>query len=211
MPSAADPCVIALSQVLRAFPHHSMAARKESFRNPDGVAFKLQNLRQVATGKGLGNVSKMDKTVWEELGATPSKVEEIAALIKAGISTLQKVQEEEAEYEVFVEGRVVTEAHLRRERSAKLRSRLIEQRKKDDRLSCELCGRLPQGLNQAISDAIFEAHHIVPLAAGEVRNTKLSDMALLCSCCHRLIHRAIASRGQWLGLLEAKKAIYEVE
>src|SRR5262245_1062151 len=63
IPSGSDDRVQALSELLRAFPYHSRAARKESFRNADGVAFKLQNLRQVNTGKGLGNFSKMDRAV----------------------------------------------------------------------------------------------------------------------------------------------------
>jgi len=57
IPSSTDDRVQALSELLRSFPHHSMSARKPSFRNADGVAFKLQNLNQVATGKGLGNTS----------------------------------------------------------------------------------------------------------------------------------------------------------
>jgi len=210
VPSANDPRVRALSEVLRAFPHHSLAARKESFRNPDGVAFKLQNLRQVDTGKGLGNVSKIDREVWNEFATTPDKVKEIAALIRAGISTLYHVREDEAEYEVFAEGRVVTETHVRRERNSKLRIQLIEKRRKDNRLFCELCGRFPRGLSETVGDAIFEAHHIVPLATGEARSTKLSEMALLCACCHRLIHRAIAAEGKWLSLDDAKKVIYEL-
>lgn len=58
VPSGADKRVQTLSELLRRFPYHAEASRQESFRNPDGVAFKLQNLRQVATGKGLGNVSE---------------------------------------------------------------------------------------------------------------------------------------------------------
>lgn len=49
IPSSNDSRVKGLSELLRSFPYHTHAARKESFRNPDGVAFKLQNLRQVAT------------------------------------------------------------------------------------------------------------------------------------------------------------------
>ena len=66
IPSPKDKRVIELSEILRAFPHHALAARKSSFRNPDGVAFKLQNLRQLDTGDGLGNVSQVDKAVWSE-------------------------------------------------------------------------------------------------------------------------------------------------
>ena len=74
IPSKSDARVVALSKLLRVFPYHANAARRESFRNPDGVVFKLQNLRQVATGKGLGNVSRTDREVWGELGNNQRRV-----------------------------------------------------------------------------------------------------------------------------------------
>lgn len=51
IPPGNDSRVQELSELLRRFPYHANASRRESFRNPDGVAFKLQNLRQVATGR----------------------------------------------------------------------------------------------------------------------------------------------------------------
>src|ERR1700687_641779 len=68
IPSKGDARVQKLSSVLRRLPYHGAESRKDSFRNPDGVAFKLQNLRHVATGKGLGNVSETDRAVWAEFG-----------------------------------------------------------------------------------------------------------------------------------------------
>ncbi len=53
IPSAEDPRVIALSETLRALPIHAAESRNDRFRNPDGVVFKIGNLRSVATGKGL--------------------------------------------------------------------------------------------------------------------------------------------------------------
>ena len=85
IPSKSDARVVALSKLLRVFPYHANAARRESFRNPDGVVFKLQNLRQVATGKGLGNVSRTDREVWGELGNNQRRVRELATLIRVGI------------------------------------------------------------------------------------------------------------------------------
>src|SRR2546428_7519523 len=73
IPSEDDNRVRELSALLRRYPYHAVAARRESFRNPAGVAFKLQNLRQVATGKGLANVSDTDRLVWGELGNDPAR------------------------------------------------------------------------------------------------------------------------------------------
>jgi len=162
------------------------------------VAFKLQNLRQVATGKGLGNVSRVDRAVWQELGHEQERVKQLAALIRAGIDIVEGVKEESNDDDVFVEGKVVTETHLRRERDPKLRKRLLEQRRTSGELRCDICACGPTGNDSALHDAIFEAHHISPLSAGRERMTQLKDMALLCANCHRMVHRAIAQSKRWL-------------
>lgn len=83
LPSDNDPRVVQLSHLLQRLPIHPLDKRNGSFRNPDGVAFKLQNLRSVATGKGLQNVSKTDRLIWEEYGALPARVRELAEQIRA--------------------------------------------------------------------------------------------------------------------------------
>jgi 5-methylcytosine-specific restriction enzyme A len=203
IPGQSDPRVVALSDLLRAFPHHSAAARKESFRNPDGVAFKLQNLRQVATGKGLGNVSRTDREVWDELGRDPKRTKQLAALIRAGIEVVEGVKDDSNNDDVFAEGKVVTETHFRRERDPKLRKRLLEQRRNSGGLRCDVCGCPPTGHAPHLREAVFEAHHILPLSAGQERKTQLKDMALLCANCHRMVHRAIANSKRWLSIEEA--------
>lgn len=40
-PGAKDAQIIALSKTLRSLPYHVEAARKPTFRNPDGAAFKV--------------------------------------------------------------------------------------------------------------------------------------------------------------------------
>lgn len=211
IPSARDSRVVELSEVLRAFPYHRAVARKPSFRNPDGVAFKLQNLRQVATGEGLGNVSHVDKEIWAEYGHNPAGTRELARLIRAGIEVVEKVQDDQAGNEVFAEGRVVTETHLRRERDPKLREQLLESHRKNGLLRCEICERQPATADPTLGEAFFEAHHVLPLAAGGKRKTELSDMSLLCTCCHRMIHRAISQRRCWLSISEARRLIVGIE
>jgi 5-methylcytosine-specific restriction protein A len=140
IPSSSDQRVIEVSELLRALPYHDQAARKPSFRNPDGVSFKLQNIRQVATGKGLGNVSQMDRQVWDELGSQENEVKRLANLIKAGIDIASWEKDDPDEELEFAEGRTVTEAHKRRERNPNLRKKLISKRRKTGRLTCEICG-----------------------------------------------------------------------
>lgn len=207
IPSANDPRVQNLSKLLRSMPHHGGAARQNTYRNPDGVAFKLQNLRQLDTHRGLGNVSRMDRAVWDEFGTSPQKVSNLASLIRAGIDVLNTAQDEVPHYEVFSEGRVVTEAHSRLERNPRLRARLIELHRKAGDLSCELCERTSRESRSPFAESIYEAHHVIPLAVGGERVTRISDMALLCACCHRVVHKAIALAGRWLTILEVKSIV----
>lgn len=206
VPSKTDERIRELSQLLRSLPYHNRASRKESFRNPDGIGFKLQNIRQIATGKGLGNVSQMDRFIWKELGENPEEVKKLAELIKAGIEITEFSSDEPEDDFEFAEGHTVTEAHKRRERRPAFRKELLARKRKLGALECEICSRIEA--STPFGDAIFEAHHTLPLAAGE-RKTKVSDLALLCANCHRGLHRSIANAKQWIQISEAKAAFEE--
>lgn len=107
--------------------------------------------------------------------------------------------------DMFIEGRLVTKTHLQRERDPRLRGRLLADRRVKGAVSCDVCGRQPVGCEPEISESIFEAHHLIPLSVGSEREVKLTDLALLCACCHRLIHRAMEIKGSWLSLEKAKE------
>lgn len=201
VPSAMDNSIIALSNLLRSFPFHAAAARKESFRNPDGVAFKLQNLRQIATGKGLGNTSKTDKHIWEAFGHSPAATKSRANLIRSALASIPKDEDESDDGDLtFAEGRAATYAHARRERNPKLRRTLVSQRRTGGKLCCDLCGYKNSLPDSHFDEAALEVHHLRPLASIGESQTKLSDLVLLCAICHRLTHRAIALKKQWLSL-----------
>ncbi len=205
-PSAKDPMIIALSKSLRALPYHEEAARQPTFRNPDGAAFKVQNLRSRHTGKGLGNVSRMDREIWDEFGNNPAEVSRLAGLIRAGLKdeSLSAAQPADQSEEVeFYEGRLLTQKHMRRERSAGLRRALLKKRNISG-LHCEMCDESHANLPDDLRTAAFEAHHILPIGSAGEGPTKLSDVALLCATCHRLLHRIIALKRTWVGVPQAK-------
>jgi len=204
IPSKTDARVIALSNLLRRLPYHREAARRPTFRNPDGVGFKLLNLRNAATGKGLGNISTTDRAIWEEFGDRPKEVAKLAAAIRAGIDS--QVTDDEGDEPEFLEGRLLTQMHYRRERSRKLRASFIAQ-KASAGFVCEICDLSRPTLSVEFQSALFEAHHIVPIAEVGERRTKLSDLALLCACCHRLIHKLISRDRRWISVAEARSIL----
>jgi len=207
IPGANDDRVCELSAILRAFPHHSDAARKESFRNPAGVAFKLQNLHSVATGTGLKNTSKIDHNVWKELGDNPTLTRELGNLIRQSVIIIDSLPQSEDEVE-FAEGKSATKVHIRRERSRTLRANLISRRLEKGELCCDLCDFNGSNVNPKLRDSIFECHHLIPLSIVGETKTRIQDVALLCANCHRLLHRIIAIRKQWLSIEEAKGFLF---
>ena len=202
-PSPDDQRVIELSSFLRALPYHSEASRRDSFRNAAGVAFKIQNLRSIATGKGLTNVSATDRAVWEQLGNSPERVSLLAAAIRSGVEAIGSLEPDEDEQE-FAEGRLLTMLHKRRERSRKVRSELLKLRRAAGPLRCELCEGGSRTPIASFEEAEFEAHHMRPVSESTEGKTRLKDMALLCACCHRLLHKLMVAEKRLVPLQEAR-------
>ncbi len=211
VPGPTDQRVIDLSDVLRSLPIHAAASKNARFRNPDGVVFKLQNLRQVATGQGLGNVSATDKAVWADFGSDPRLVSKLAELIRAqagGVEVAPGEVEASTDDEEFVEGRLLTALHKRRERDRRVRSRLLKERHARAPLRCDACNEGPKVTEERLQDAGFEGHHLLPLGHSGERKVRVKDMALLCATCHRLIHRAMSLEKRWVGLAEIRKLLH---
>ncbi len=89
------------------------------------------------------------------------------------------------------EGRLLMRRHRARERNKGLRKKKIDSvLRRGGRLACESCGFDYEEVYGDRGAGYIECHHVVPLhEAGEGR-TKLSDLALICANCHRMIHRA---------------------
>jgi len=203
IPDKGDARVVALSQLLRRLPYHQSSNKTDSFRNPDSVAFKLQNIKQCATGRGLKHASKTDHNVWDELGRFPDKTKNLASLIISAANDIGDHVLDLEDFE-FSEGRLVTAVHLRRERNPKVRMRFLDSRRKMNALTCDMCRKGPPAMNPIYAAAHFETHHVVPMSDTGMRVTKPGDLALLCANYHRLLHRAIARERRWLSVADGK-------
>jgi len=107
------------------------------------------------------------------------------------------------QYSVF-EGSKQLRSHYRRERSSKLISLKKEQYHRiNGFLACEVCGfSFEKTYPESLGKGFIEAHHKVPLSEidGVVRTT-LDDLLLVCSNCHRMIHRSKDCEGNLEQLL----------
>lgn len=204
MPSKTDKEVVALSDFLRFMWLHKDAQKNDKFRNPAGVAFKIGNIRAVATGKGLQNTSKIDRDVWEEFNNNRGKLNDFCRTIREAVKVLnfESVDISDDDEAEFDEGRVLTKIHKVRERNKGLRGKLIRKLEKENNIFCEMCGVKPNAALGYLALRMFECHHIVPVSEAVREKTKLSELSLLCANCHKLMHAAISKEKRWLSISE---------
>lgn len=196
-----------LSALLRRLPIHPESVRTDRFRNPAGVYMKLQNLASLhperAGMKGL-STSRNDRAVWADFGNDPTRTRQLAEQIRLGIEVLGDEDRDELADEDLVgrEGALLERVHRIRERRRGYRGKVIRRVEGEHgQVCCEGCGVRPRVPDRA-GLSMFEVHHLVPLALSASTITKLSDLALLCANCHRLIHAAMRRDDRHYGLAE---------
>lgn len=121
--------------------------------------------------------------------------------------TVDEQSDEELSSEVSGhEGRVITRLHQSRERNSKIVKQKKDQViKKTGKLECEVCSMDFSNVYGELGLGFAECHHINPLSFRDKNEeTKLSDLAIVCANCHRMIHR----KRPWL-TLDDLKGIYE--
>lgn len=204
--------VIDLSNLLNRLHGALHGAPPETFRNPSGVYMKLMNFRRfdpVYQGVGLAHGNKDEEVVWKlfanrssDLGTLAKHIASFAAPPSGISNPLPELPEDEDECE---EGQILSRTHRYRERDKSLvRKKKAQFFGSYQRLFCEVCGfDFEKTYGNRGSDFI-ECHHTKPVSSLEVGGkTKLSELAMVCSNCHRMIHR----KKPWLTLAELKSLI----
>lgn len=105
----------------------------------------------------------------------------------------------------FPEGKEIERRHRLRERNqAVIKSAKDSFKQKEGKLYCQVCGFDFYEKYGEIGCDFIEGHHTIPISElkGEVK-TKAKDVALVCSNCHRMLHR----RRPWLKMGELKRLI----
>jgi len=109
--------------------------------------------------------------------------------IEESVSELPLIEENEEL--TFPEGKEKFTLHKSKERNKVLFRKAKELYfKKDNNLSCQICGFSFFDKYGEIGKGFIEAHHTFPISElKEETNTEIEDLAMLCSNCHRMVHR----------------------
>jgi 5-methylcytosine-specific restriction protein A len=203
--SQSHRAVIELSEILNSLPIHPSRPDAKRFRNPNGVYMKLSNFLRFDPeykGEGVSRGGKLEESIWIEFAADRDLLHQLAIAIKNGYSSAgNDIQLEDEDEVEFPEGRVLYRLHRHRERNPQL-----VKRKKDKAvtLACEVCGFDFYAAFGDLGRGYIECHHTQPNSTyDKERRTRLCDLVLVCSNCHRMLHR----RRPWLSIQELGRLI----
>lgn len=202
-----------LSKLLNKFRNKNGLHGDAKFRNNSGVYMKMMNLRGFDdryTGSGLKASSKGDREVWDYFYDKPQELKIAAKKIKEYIDSENveidiDIQIDNEFEEEASEGKVITRIHQTYERDTKLvRKKKERVLKEKGKLLCEACGFDFQARYGDRGKGFIECHHTKPVSEiGDKGKTNIDDLALLCSNCHRMIHR----KRPWISLADLKELV----
>jgi 5-methylcytosine-specific restriction protein A len=187
--------VIELSALLQTPAIHPIDERGPDFRNPAGVGRKTADIatrHPVYTGTPT-NGNRLDREVLADFLSRPDDMRAQAAAIRQALADDDTEPHEIADVDELAaeEGGVLLRQHLRRERDARLRARKIAAaRKRGVPIACEVCDFDFERTYGNRGRDYIECHHRTPLHVSGKTTTTLDDLALICSNCHRMIHRS---------------------
>lgn len=203
-----------LSDFLNKMGRALGAANAETFRNANGVYMKLMNFRRfdpnyTNDGKvGLVRGNKDEEIVWLEFSSNLARLQSVAAAIRLAVAECvngELAGDDDGGIKEANEGRILTRLHRVRERSRAL----VEQckkaaMKKHGRLACEACGFEFSKKYGVAGEGLIDIHHTKPVhTLATDGKTRIEDLALLCSNCHRVVH----SSRHWLTVKQVRAAI----
>jgi len=201
---ASNPKIIALSELLNKLPIFKQRPNEQTFRNANGVSLKLSNFKAIDPeykGRGMNAYSKLDKEVFEEFISNKIELKRIAEKIKKTIentdltNNILKIEDDEiTDLDIVKEGQVLYKLHKVRERDRKITdAKKKKVLRETGALKCEACGFDFEATYGQLGSGFIECHHLIPLSKVEIyRETKLEDLALLCSNCHSIIHKDLS-------------------
>lgn len=187
-----------LSVLLNKMGERDGVVRTAKYRNPTGVYMKVMNFRrhdpyfQEQGKKGLSRGASGEAGVWQRFATDLPGLRAAAQLIRSAVGTpLPDADADAIEDMEGPEGSVAVRLHKKRERNGKLiRAKRAQVLKQKGELACEVCSFDFAKTFGAHGDGFIEVHHTNPLALSQPdRKTKLSELAVVCSNCHRMLHR----------------------
>ncbi len=210
IPGKTSQAVLALSAFLNELQNVMGGKRSDKFRNANSVYMKLMNFRRLDpdyTGKGLERGGKDESVVWDLYYSRRDELRRCSEAIRSFVSAEVVLPQLEINDYEGNEGQILTRVHLYRERNGKLVDRKKKMALKQlNRLVCEICDFDFELVYGGRGHGFIECHHTKPLSglSPDGETTTMSDLSLVCSNCHRMIHRS----KPWFSVQELRELVH---
>ena len=197
-----DQRAIDLSRLLQSPAIHPLDHRWADFRNPAGVERKTSDIIITRHPDYRGhptNGNRLDIEVVRDFRDRPDEMRALAAAIRETLRTWDgdapELPDPDLDDPGGEEGGVLLKQHQRRERDPALkRKKIADAKRRGVLIACEVCEFDFHRTYGARGLDYIECHHRIPLNVSGRTRTQIKDLALICSNCHRMIHRT----RQWL-------------
>jgi 5-methylcytosine-specific restriction protein A len=195
--TATRPEVVELSALLRRMSDQPVELRSPRFRSLNSVSRKTTDIATAQPGYGGQPTrgGRLDREVLQAFRDRPAEMHARAVALRELIErgdVAARVPDVDADDDGggAEEGGLLERRHLARERDPKLRHRKLDAvRRAGQPIACEVCRFDFSTVYGERGRDYIEVHHRVPLHVSGRTQTALADLALLCSNCHRMIHR----------------------
>ena len=192
IPSKGSTEIMELSFTMRKLATKIGHPGTNSLRNPSGIHGTFYNLQAIEEHRRSDvPLGKTIIKLWEHYKADKPALKKLANAIISHLDADYPITTEITELDTTVEGRLLTGTHLYRERDNKIvaykKNQVYE---KLGRLECEACSFNFAEKYGERGQGFIECHHLTPLSELKTESkTELNDLTLLCSNCHRMVHR----------------------
>jgi len=195
--NSTTPDYIELSQILRQANFPNQSPIDESFRSTSSVSMKIGNLTGANPDVPGGlRATERERLFVARFFENPPLMRALAQSLRkdAGVASIPPEtgasELDDEETTVATEGGPSYVLTLRRERSRTLRrSKIREVEEAGGLIACEACGFDFFAVYGDLGRSYIEVHHRTPLHVSGETESSLADLALLCSNCHRMVHR----------------------
>jgi len=137
----------------------------------------------------IGDQMKEENFISTRQSASPATIQSLEDIGTEESETLQSTEKDDEQE--YYEGTEIFQLHKRKERNRRLIDNAKATRLKlDPRLCCEACGFSFMEKYGELGQGFIEAHHLTPISQlTEEKAITISELALVCANCHRMLHR----------------------
>lgn len=162
--------------------HNYIAVNSTLWKRLNYSGITQGNACQLRNIKNIGNIEELQLDIWNEFVRYFEPSEKQSEIFTTAI--INEIQNSNPELSVTEGGlRLVT--HLIKERNRSIIAQKKQEAINKGILSCEVC---KFSFIERFSKDFIECHHRTPIGSLGITKTKLEDLALVCSNCHRMLH-----------------------